>query len=323
LLVLVLACVQAPALFAQQGASQTTAPAARPASQGTVLSSGGLDSLGEYLIGPDDLLSITVLESAELSRDVRVSSDGTISLPLLAERIHVGGLSLSQAEALVKAKYREGGILNDPNITVSLKELESKPVTVSGAVRNPGVFQVSGQVRLLRLISLAGGLSDDAGSHVQVIREEESGTQHVEAVRVDDLRQGRAEANLAVRGGDIVNVLPAGAVYVIGAVNKPGRFLLPGDAQQATVLNVLALAEDLKRTAKADHTVLIRKKPQSGEVEQIPVDLKKILSHQQADIVVQANDVLFIPDSTAKRAFSRGVEAAIQLATGAVLFGVR
>jgi len=280
------------------------------------------DVLGEYLIGPDDLLSISVLESTDLTREVRVAADGTIGLPMLAEHVHVAGLSLAQAEALLKKKYQEGGILNDPNISISLKELESKPVTVIGSVRQPGVFQVSGQVRLMRLVSMAGGLSEDAGKTVQVIRENNSGAETVTEVKVEDLRLGRTEANVAVRGGDTVNVVPAGSVYVIGAVNKPGRILLPSDTQETSVLNVLALASDLTRTAKPAHAVLIRKKNSSNEVEQIPVDLSKIRAQQEPDIPVRPNDVLFVPDSTAKRAFSRGLEAAVQIAVGVALFGV-
>jgi polysaccharide export outer membrane protein len=318
---LVLAGFCGSALLAQDHpAAQAQAPAVGSVRQTTVLASSGRDSLGEYLVGPDDQISISVLESADLSRDVRVSSDGTIGLPLLAERIHVAGLSLTQTEALVKRKYQEGGILNDPNITIILKDLQSKPVTMIGAVRNPGVFQVSGEVRLLRLISMAGGFSVEVGTHVQVISEDGSGSQHMVEVSVQDLRQGHPEANVQVHGGDTVNVLLAGAIYVIGAVNKPGRFLIPGDTGQTTLLNVLALAEDLKRTAKSDHSVLIRKTGKPGEVEQIPVDLRKILAREQPDIAVQPNDVLFVPDSVAKRAFARGLESAIQLATGAILF---
>jgi len=309
---------------AQQPATAPSAgtPGAHRGQTATILSSIPGDALGEYLIGPDDLLSISVLESAELTRDVRVAADGTIGLPMLAEHVHVAGLSLAQAEALLKKKYQEGGILNDPNITISLKELESKPVTVIGSVRQPGVFQVSGQVRLMRLISMAGGFSEDAGKTVQLIREDSSGTQHVTEVKVEDVRQGLTDANVPVRGGDTVNVMPSGSVYVVGAVNKPGRFLLPSDTQEFSVLNVLAMAEDLKRTAKPAHAVLIRKKGSSGEIEQIPVDLSKILARQQPDIPVRPNDVLFVPDSTAKRAFSRGLEAAIQVATGVLLLGV-
>jgi polysaccharide biosynthesis/export protein len=278
--------------------------------------------MGEFLIGPSDLLSISVLESAELSRDVRVASDGTIGLPLLAEHPHVAGLTLSQAESLLKKKYQESAILNDPNITISLKELESRPVTVTGAVRQPGVFQVSGQVRLLRLLSMAGGLSEGAGNSIQIIHEgKPEVTDQITSVSTAGLMEGVPEANVSVRGGDTVNVLPAGAVYVLGAVSKPGRYLLPFDTEQTRVLNVLALAGDTTRTAKLSQCVLLRKKTDSKDVEQIPVDLKKIRAQQQNDVVVRASDVLYIPDSNAKRAFSRGLEAAVQVATSVILLG--
>lgn len=299
----------------------SSAPAARTGQTTTILSSTAGDGVGEYLIGPNDLLSITVLESPELTRDVRVDADGTVGLALLAEHPHVAGLTLTQAEALLKKKYQEGGILNDPNITVTLKELESKPVTVSGAVRQPGVFQVSGSVRLLRLLTMAGGLGEGSGTTVQVIHEDASGSPHVTEVRVADVRLGMEQANVLVTGGDIVNVPPAGAVYVLGAVNKQGRMLLPSDMDQTTVLNILAMAEGTKRTAKLSQTVLLRKKGVSSEVEQIPLDLKKIVAQEQPDVILRPNDVLYVPDSTAKRAFARGLEAALQIVTAAAIYG--
>jgi polysaccharide export outer membrane protein len=323
LIAALLVCLgSARAVGAQQAASSAGASSGSRGTQtATILASAPGDPMGEYLIGPDDLLSISVLESPDLSRDVRVSSDGTVGLPLLAEHPHVSGLSLAQAEALLKKKYQESGILNDPNITIVLKDLESKPVTVSGAVRSPGVFQVSGSVRLLRLLSLAGGVGENAGTSVQVIHEEASGKQIVTEVHMSDLRLGLENANVPVRGGDIVNVPPAGAIYVLGAVNRPGRYSLPSDTDETTVLNVLALAADTTRTAKLSQCVLLRRKGASSDVEQIPLDLKKIRTQDQPDVVVRANDVLYVPDSGAKRAFSRSLEAAMQVATGVLLLG--
>jgi polysaccharide export outer membrane protein len=308
-----------PALSAQEPAPPSPNPA--PAKTATIVTSGG--SVGEYVVGPQDLLTVSILESPELSREVRVAGDGTVGLALLAERVHVAGLTLSDVEDLLRQKYREGGILNQPEITVTLKDLQSKPVTVSGAVKTPGVFQVTGQVRLLRLLSLAGGFSEDVGTTVKIIREDDSGKTQILQANVEELRQGKAEANLMVCGGDTVNVMPAGVIYVIGAVNHPGRFLLRSDTQQTTILNVLALVEDLKRTAKPDKAVLIRRQAAGTGVEQIPVDIRKILNHKQEDVAVLANDVLYVPDSAAKHAFTRGLEVAIQLATGAVIYGVR
>ena len=314
-----LALFFSPTLSAQESAPPSPSPTT--AKTATIMTSG--DSVGEYLVGPQDLLTVSILESPELSREVRVASDGTIGLALLAERVRVAGLTLSGVEDLLRQKYREGGILNQPEVTVTLKDLQSKPVTVSGAVKTPGVFQVTGQVRLLRLLSLAGGFSDDVGTTVKIIREDDGGKTQILQANVQELREGKAEANLTVRGGDTVNVMAAGVIYVIGAVNHPGRFLLRSDTQQTTILNVLALVEDLKRTAKPDKAVLIRRQAAGTGVEQIPVDIRKILDRKQDDVAVLANDVLYVPDSTAKHAFTRGLEAAIQLATGAVLFGVR
>ncbi len=281
------------------------------------------EALRDYVIGAQDLLQIAILESPELSREVRVSADGTIGLPMLPARLRVQGLMLSEAETLLQNKYREAGILNQPNITISVKELQSKPVTVMGAVKTPGVFQVSGQTRLLRVLTQAGGVSEEAGSVVQVIRAGAVSSAQVERVRLQDLREGVLEANLAIHGGDTVNVIPAGAVYVVGAVNHPGRHVLGGDAEQLTVLRVIALAQDLKTSAKADKSVILRKNPATGEIDQHPVDVRQILARRAPDVSVQPNDVLFVPDSTAKRALRRGLEAALQVATGVALIGVR
>jgi polysaccharide export outer membrane protein len=278
------------------------------------------DPIRDYVIGPQDLLQISIHESAELSRELRVSAEGFITPPLL-DRIVVGGLTLADAERLIAKKYREGGILNDPHVTISVKELQSKPVTVMGAVRNPGVFQISGQTRLLRVVSQAGGLTEDAGAEIQVLRAVSRPGEEVVRVSSEAVRSGSIDANLPIWGGDTVNVAPGGAVYAVGAVNRPGRHTLGGQSYGLTVLQLVALAEDVKRTARVDKAVLIRKN-EIGVLEQIPVDLKKILSQKQPDLALRANDVLFVPDSAGKRAMTRGLEAALQIATSVAIFGV-
>ncbi len=275
----------------------------------------------EYAIGAQDLLGITFLEAAELSRDVRVAPDGTISLPYLAERVLLSGLTLNQAEQLLKRKYQEAGILNQPNISITLKELVSKPVAVMGAVRNPGVFQLGATMPLMRVITQAGGFTDDAGTIVQVVRAGTSSQDQVIRVRIDDLRMGLLPANIPIYGGDTVNVLPAGAVYVVGAVNRPGRHSLKSDSEQMTLLRLIALAEDTKRSAKLDATVILRK-DESGATKEIPVDLKKILQRKAPDVPVLANDIVFIPDSMGRRAAARGGDAAMQVGIMALLRGL-
>jgi polysaccharide biosynthesis/export protein len=275
----------------------------------------------DYTIGAQDLLSIVFLEAADLSRDARVAPDGTVSLPYLAERVVLAGLTLNQAEELLKRKYQEAGILNQPNISITLKELVSKPVTVMGAVRNPGVFQLGATLSLMRVITQAGGFAEEAGNIVQVVRAGAATQDQVIRVRIEDLRMGLLEANIPVYGGDMVNVLPAGAVYVVGAVNHPGRHTLKSDSEQMTVLRLLALAEDTKRTAKLESAVILRK-DESGATKEIPVDLKKILQRKAPDVPVMANDIVFIPESMGKRAAARSGEAAMQVGIMALLRGI-
>jgi len=298
-------------LWAQQPPAPAPAPPA-PASSN--------EPLKDYVIGPQDLLQVSFLEAPELAREVRVNSDGSINLPLM-ERFSLAGLTLDQAERLIARKYKEGRILNDPHVSISVKELQSKPVTVMGAVRSPGVFQVNGQSRLLRLISQAGGLLDESGPEIQVLRAAAPEGQQVVHISTSSVRDGDASANIPVWAGDTINVRPAGAVYVVGAVNRPGRHSLGGQSQGLTVLQLLALSEDLKRSARPDKAVLIRKKA-SGELEKIPVNLKRILGQKEADVTLLANDVLFVPDSSGKRALTRGLESAIQIATSVAILGV-
>jgi polysaccharide export outer membrane protein len=298
-----------------------------PASQSSVPSSA-LDvprtierNAQDYAIGAQDLLNFSFLEAADLSRDVRVAPDGTVSLPYLAERVVLAGLTLNQAEELLKRKYQEAGILNQPNISITLKELVSKPVTVMGAVRNPGVFQLGATLSLMRVITQAGGFSSEAGTIVQVMHASATSQDQVIRVRIEDLRMGLLDANIPIFGGDMINVLPAGSVYVVGAVNKPGRHSLSTDSEQMTLLRLIALSEDIKRTAKLEAAVILRK-DETGATKEIPVDLKKILQRKAPDIPVMANDVLFIPESMGKRAVARGGEAAMQVGIMALLRGI-
>ncbi len=282
-----------------------------------------LEAFRDYLIGPQDLLSIAILESPELSRETRVGPDGTVGLPLL-DRVLLRGLTLNEAENLLEKKYIEGGILNSPHITVTVLDLQSKPVTVLGAVRSPGVFQVSGQSRLLRILSQAGGTTAEAGGIIRIIRADAGRNNEEQVVQIpmDEVLRGSLEANVPIYGGDTVNVVPAGAVYVVGAVNSPGRHVLAGEGDRTGILQVVAMAHDLTRTAKSDKAVLIRK-DEKGELKQIPVHIGKILRQEAPDVAVFANDVLYVPDSASKRAFTRGLAAALQVATGLAIIGVR
>src|SRR5437660_10299793 len=122
----------------------------------------------DYRIGFDDVLDISVFEAQELNREVRVSSAGDISLPLL-ESVYAAGLTPRELELVLEELLRRT-YMKDPRVSVFVREMQSHPVSVLGAVRKPGVFQVRGSKTLLEILSLAEGVADDAGETVIIMR---------------------------------------------------------------------------------------------------------------------------------------------------------
>jgi polysaccharide export outer membrane protein len=172
------------------------------------------------------------------------------------------------------------------------------------------------------VLSLAGGTTPKAGQVVSISHRNEPKSLRTVAMSNDPSKN--IDADVEIRPGDTVVVTKAGIVYVVGAVNKPGGFTMKASTHGMTVLQALALAEDAKTTARRDQTVIIRNDSQAPEGRrQIPVDLKAILKGKSPDPVLQAEDILFIPDSSGKRAFNRGIESVVQAATGVAIYGAR
>ncbi len=124
----------------------------------------------DYVIGNGDLLSIEVFDVKELSRDVRVSQTGTIGIPLVPVRLHVSGLTEIQAEQKIAEVLEANGLVSHPEVSITVRERKSKPITVVGAVAHPLVYQADRQVTLLEVLAEAGGLSNDAGDQVIITR---------------------------------------------------------------------------------------------------------------------------------------------------------
>ena len=295
----------------------------------------------DYVIGPDDMLNIYILDVPELSRDYRVSSAGTIALPVLANPLDAAGSTLSQFSKLLSQELKAQGLVSDPHITMAVDQSRVHSVAIVGAVKRPQVYPLLGRTTLLDILSQTEGLADDAGNTVLVHRGDiaiRASQRDGSATRVHgqpqsdsmtiDLKKlmesGDANLNVFIYPGDRITVPRAGIVYVVGAVNKPGGFTMKASTHGMTVLQALALAEDAKTTARRDQTVIIRNDSQAPEGrKQIPVDLKAILKGKSPDPVLQAEDILFIPDSSGKRAFNRGIESVVQAATGVAIYGAR
>jgi polysaccharide export outer membrane protein len=292
----------------------------------------------EYVISADDLLEVYIIDVPDLSRTYRVSQSGQLAFPLLPKPLNAAGLTLDEFGLLLTSQLKSSGTLTDPHLNVSVKESRNHSVSITGAVKNPQIYPLLGRTKLLSVLSQAGGIADDAGNVVKITRggavsktlqaasatpADPSGeTPQTITINVNDLlNSGNSSLNVDVYPGDWVTVPKAGVVYVVGAVNRSGGFVMNTTREHMTVLQAVALAEDLKPTAQREHSMIIRRDlSKTGDRQEITVNLKKILTGQTADVVMEPNDILFVPDSAGKKALRRGAEAAIQIATGLALF---
>src|SRR6204780_3594429 len=282
-------------------------------------------------IGSGDLIHIEVFDIPELSRDLRVSERGEITYPLIPGKIPASGLTSYQLEQKVSQLLIENGLVSHPQVSVFVKEQNSQPVSLVGAVQKPMVYQVIRPTTLLELLAQAGGITDEAGSVVIVTRPHPAGDKSANkndlneatdgatsdsptiTIRLQDLLEsGNPVYNIPVYGGDSVRVPRAGIVYVMGGgIVQPGGYVLQSHGEQITVLKAVALAHGLSGFAKADQAVIMRNNAVTGQKDMIPVHIKKIENRKADDVAMQSNDILYIPDSFGLKVLAKGSEAAL------------
>lgn len=303
-----------------------------------------------YRIGPEDQLDIRVFSADAFSGVYRVSSEGEISMPLVGE-IHVAGQTPTTLEQTLEERLSEK-YMREPNVTVQIAEVQSRAVSVIGAVTTPGVYQVRGRVTLLEVLAMAQGLTEAAGAEVLIVRSgrnaagpdssfvsaasttvadtsagaEGASTGGVPSGEVPGMPPGAdivevnltrllesGGADIVVRPGDVVQVPPAKLVYVAGEVNRPGGFALTA-GEPITVLQAVALAEGLGRTAASGRSIIVRQR-EDGSKEEIPVDLEAVLDGEEAAPLLQPSDVLFIPNNDTKSVALGVVDAFVRMFT--------
>ena len=306
----------------------------------------------DYRIGTEDLLDISVFEVPELSRTVRVSAAGEISLPLLGT-VKVAGLSPLDLERTLTELLRKSYV-KDPQVTVFLKEFHSDPVSVMGAVKLPGLYQIQTRKSLVEVLAMAQGFAEGpsrlpgrdivvtrktpvnaavaADSESPVMGDAASGNDKNEKteaktdssaeiveVPIKELMQsGDPKWNIPIFPGDVVKVIPAGTVYVAGDVTRPGGFPLT-DFDNISIIQALSMAGGPLKTAVRKKSVIIRRDAAGQRVEQ-KVDLGMVLSGKEPDLMLGPNDILFVPGSASKAAALRTLEQTIQMATGMMIY---
>jgi polysaccharide export outer membrane protein len=287
--------------------------------------------VADYVLGPQDQILIRALAAAEISdKPVLIGTNGDISLPMVG-RIRASGLTVEQLEAEIASRLST--YIRDPQISVSVVEFRSQPVSVLGAVTNSGVIQLRGHKTLFEVISEAGGLRVEAGNRIKITRRKEygplplasavtdpSGQFSIAEVSVTDVMEGRnPQENVQIMPNDTISIPRADLIYVMGAVKRAGGFVL-NERDSISVLQALSKAEGLDRLASGGNARIFRSAGDSLTRSEIPVDVDKILSGKTTDLPMLPNDILFIPTSAAKNATLRGVEAAIQVATGVLIW---
>jgi polysaccharide biosynthesis/export protein len=279
-----------------------------------------VESDQRYRIGPGDILDIKIFNKPQFNREgVRVDPRGMIRMPLIKEEIVAACQTETQLEAKITELLKE--YIREPQVTVQIKEYQSEPVAVLGAVRAPSRFQLQRRVRLLELLTFVNGLSDNAGRTVQVVHmgprvacdasAREAGPETVASVvdtyQLSDTLRGDEKSNPYVQAGDVVSIAVADQVYVIGNVVRPTAIAL---TEPMTVSRAIAMAGGTAMDTKKSAIHLIRQIPGTTDKKEILVDLEAINKHKAEDIVLVANDIIEVPASGGKR-FLRSLMGAV------------
>lgn len=294
--------------------ASTSEPAATPA----VL----IDSTEDYKIGPRDVIEIKVDDAEELSKSfVEVTADGTFLMSYLG-RVKAAGKTPEGLARFIEDGLR-GNYLKNPHVSVVVKQFNSHTFLIQGSVVKPGQYQIEGRPSLFTLISLAGGLADNHGTTAFIIRElkkrgadtasggsqndpEEAREFTVKTANVGGLLKGKlGQNNIVLEPGDTVSIPKADLFYVVGEVNAPGSFPL---SDGMTVRQALALSQGVSSNAKAGDSSIMRT-DDSGKLQEIKVDLNAVLKNKTPDIVLQANDLIIVPNSRGKTVMNNLLKA--------------
>jgi polysaccharide biosynthesis/export protein len=264
-----------------------------------------------YRIGPGDVLTIYVRKSPELSMEaVRVDQRGMIRMPMIEDEIQAACHTETELANQIGTLYLE--YKKNPSVQVFVKEFQSQPVAVIGAVNSPGQFRLQRQIHLLELLSFAGGPSEKAGRVINVIHAggpnvcdkaaaSQINGQQIQGLGIYKLAEtlkGREGSNPLVRPGDIIEIAEADMVYVVGHVISPRAIALQD--KPITLSRAIAMAGGPQPTGKTDRIRIVRQMGEGETKTEIYVNLKAIESQQAEDIALLPNDIVEVGSSTGK-----------------------
>jgi polysaccharide export outer membrane protein len=271
-------------------------------------------NLPSHKIAPNDLLALSVYDAPQLTRTLRVGPDGLIDLPLLQQAVRADGLLPKELEVTIANSLKAEQVLLRPLVTVTILEYNNRNVSVMGAVQKPLTFPVIGATRLMDALAKAEGTTRDAGPELLLSRPGEPG---VTRFNLKQLMSGSDPSqNVKLEGGEEIRIPEARKIYVVGNIKKPGAVPVR-DGTETTVLKLLAVVEGLTPYSQ-NIAWIYRSDPVTGQRKEIPIQLKKIMARKSPDVELQAEDILYIPDATNKRAALETAKVLLTTGSGAI-----
>ena len=249
------------------------------------------------ILSPGDLISIRVFEQPDYAPEVRLNADGNVMLPLIGT-VDLKGKTISEAEKIIEQRLVDAGIYRNPQVTIQLAEGPNQAATVVGEVHQ--VVPIVGSRRLLDVLATAGGIPATA-SHVITISRPGVAEPLVVDLGTDPLRSGLA--NIPIFPGDTIIISRIGVVYMVGAFRTPGTIPLTQYAP-LTLMEATSLSGGLNFQGKFNDVRLIRTVGDHRTV--VRIDIQRVLHGKDPDPILQANDIVFLPDSALKAAIVNG-----------------
>jgi polysaccharide export outer membrane protein len=273
---------------------------------------------GESLrIGPGDQIHVTVIDSPELDQHPRVTDAGEVPLVGVGA-VKIAGLTPGEAATAIHDKLIAAHYLNHPEVTVAVEQYATQTVSVLGQVRASGAYPIGTARPVLDVLALAGGLNEIADRNI--IIERRGDPDHPVRYNLTNDGAVAVRTSVLVYPGDTVMVPKAGIVYVLGDVNRPGGIVMDNNSSELTLLQALARAGGVARTAKQGHAKLLRKDATGYHETQL--SLGEIQKGKQQDIALAPGDVLYVPFSYAKNVAVSGSSGIISSLSSAAVYSM-
>lgn len=277
------------------------------------------DDFSNLKLAPGFLLNVEIYGEPELSGHVRIDNEGNISFPFLGA-LHVAGDTMPEAQKKIQQRFRDQEILTNPQVTLNIEQFAATGVMVLGEVQSPGRIELLAPHTLLDVLGMAGGETALAGKVVDLKHADAPAGQANSTYDYSRSSNGESIRDVMVRPGDTVMVKRAGVVYVLGAVNRPGGYVMQEDGE-LNVAQAISLAQGLAMQARTGGLRVVKHGP-DGQIKEIPISYKQMMEGKVTPIKLDAEDIVYVPVSKVKAFFSTG-SSLIGQTTAATIYAVK